>query len=101
MVKHFFHSLDQLSGMWHFCPAVLSDVLLGRISRLDTTESLCVLQFLQVTLINYREGRRDELAEGAIQRMVLRNTLSGETPHTVKQVQFHNHVLVELPASGM
>ncbi|KAK2915660.1 hypothetical protein Q8A67_000034 [Cirrhinus molitorella] len=73
MMKHFFHSLDQLSGMWHFCPAVLSDVLLGGISRLDTTESVCILQFLQVTLINYTEGRREELAEGAIQRMVRRN----------------------------
>lgn len=71
MVKHFFHSLDQLSRMWHFCPAVLSDVLLDGISRLNTTESACALQFLLVILIYYKEGRREELAEGAKQRMVL------------------------------
>lgn len=73
----------------NLCPAMLSDVLLGGISRDYPTEGVHVLQLLQVILVYHCEGSREELTEGAVQIMVLRDTLPSQAAHAVEQVQFN------------
>ena len=71
VMEDVFHSLQQFSGLWHLCPAVISHVLLGWIGRRDSTEGVSVLQPLEIPLVHNEKGCSEELAEGAIQRMML------------------------------
>lgn len=55
----------------YLCPAVFPDMLLCWISWRNPTEGISVLQLLQVGLIHYTERSTQELAEGAVEWMVL------------------------------
>ena len=64
-------SLQQLSGTRYPGATVLFGVLFGGISRHNTAEDVCLFKFLQVCLVHDSESCRKELAERAVQWMVL------------------------------
>lgn len=76
MTPHFILSDQQLCGLRNLGPAVFFGVLFCGIDWMDPTESICSLELIEVILINRKEGSIEELAESAVQRVMLRRALT-------------------------